>query len=326
MTSKKERLQAAIKGEQSDRAPVALWRHFPVDDQHPERLAEAVVAFQERYDFDFVKVTPASSFCLKGWGIEDEWQGATEGTRAYTNRVIKDPQDWGRLPVLDSNAGSLADQLHCLSLIRARLGPDIPIIQTIFNPLSQAKNLAGEAVLLEHLRRDPDQVALGLKTILESTLSFIHAMEQIELDGIFFATQHASYRFFDDQGYKRFGDPYDIPILEAASGWWLNVLHLHGEAIMFDVANRYPVQVVNWHDLETSPDLRIGADAFNGAVCGGIRRETIALGSPGEIEDEAQQAMAKMDGKSLILSTGCVVPIVAPDGNLRAVRSAIKHT
>ncbi len=33
--SKRERLEAAIRGERPDRTPVALWRHFPGDDQNP---------------------------------------------------------------------------------------------------------------------------------------------------------------------------------------------------------------------------------------------------------------------------------------------------
>ena len=35
MTTHRERIQAALQGELIDRAPVALWRHFPVDDQGP---------------------------------------------------------------------------------------------------------------------------------------------------------------------------------------------------------------------------------------------------------------------------------------------------
>ena len=62
MTTHRERLQACLAGETPDRVPVALWRHFPVDDQSPETLAAATLHWQSVYDFDFVKVTPASSF------------------------------------------------------------------------------------------------------------------------------------------------------------------------------------------------------------------------------------------------------------------------
>src|SRR5512138_2373082 len=139
MTTHKERIQACLDNQTLDRPPVALWRHFPVDDQDPKSLAEATLHFQRTFDFDLVKVTPASSFCLKDWGIEDEWRGATEGTREYTRPVIQNPEDWTRLEPLDPFTGYLGQQLHCLRLIIYELGPTTPVLQTIFSPLSQAK-------------------------------------------------------------------------------------------------------------------------------------------------------------------------------------------
>ena len=49
--SHRERLEACIGGEQIDRVPVALWRHFPVDDQNPDRLAAATAAFPTHLRF-----------------------------------------------------------------------------------------------------------------------------------------------------------------------------------------------------------------------------------------------------------------------------------
>src|SRR5688500_4983250 len=156
MTTHKERIQACINNENLDRPPVALWRHFPVDDQNPEALAAATLNFQRAYDFDLVKVTPASSFCVKDWGVEDKWMGHTEGTRQYTKHVIEDPGDWEKLPSLDPTSAHLAGQLTCLRLIRDDLGPDTPLLQTIFSPFAQAKYLAGNDKIISHLRLYPD--------------------------------------------------------------------------------------------------------------------------------------------------------------------------
>jgi uroporphyrinogen decarboxylase len=62
--SHRTRLETCLSGVRPDRTPVALWRHFPVDDQIPAGLAAATIDFQRTFDFDLVKVTPASSFCL----------------------------------------------------------------------------------------------------------------------------------------------------------------------------------------------------------------------------------------------------------------------
>src|SRR5512146_2632045 len=165
MTTHKERIQACLNDQVLDRPPVALWRHFPVDDQDPKSLAEATLNFQRLYDFDFVKVTPASSFCLKDWGVEDEWQGSPEGVRAYTRYAIQVPEDWEHLQVLNPGQASLAGQIACLGQITKELNQETPVIQTIFSPLSQAKNLVGKDRLVVHLRRYPEAVHTGLSRI-----------------------------------------------------------------------------------------------------------------------------------------------------------------
>ena len=101
----RQRLLACLAGEQPDRPPVALWRHFPVDDQSAAGLANATLAFQRTYDFDLVKVTPASGYFLYDWGVQDAWRGNFEGTREYTRRVIDSAADWGRLPALEPSGG-----------------------------------------------------------------------------------------------------------------------------------------------------------------------------------------------------------------------------
>ena len=175
MPTHRERLEACLSGSMLDRPPVALWRHFPVDDQTPEALAAATLHWQQQYDWDLVKVTPASSFCLKDWGVLDAWKGDSEGTRTYTKRVIFEPADWAKLRVLGPDSLHLAAQLKCLSLIRKDLPQETPLVQTIFNPLAQAKNLVGGEALLVHLREHPEAVKKGLEVIAETTRRFIAA-------------------------------------------------------------------------------------------------------------------------------------------------------
>ena len=323
MTTKRERLEAAFVGEVADRPPVSLWRHFPVDDQDPELLADAIVLFQETYDFDFVKVTPASSFCIKDWGVKDEWRGAMEGTRDYTQRVVQSHDDWQKLPLLDPIKGFLGNQLRCLEILKERMAEDIPIIQTIFSPLAQAKNLAGIDMMMESIHREPEKIEVGLDVVTHSTAAFVDEVFQIGIDGIFYAIQHASYRYFDNESYLRFGKAYDQRILERTESGWCNVLHLHGDALIFDLAKEYPFQVVNWHDRETWPDLNTGKSHVRGAVCGGVRRKSMVYQDPTEIVGEAKDALSATDGRGMVLGTGCVVPVLAPHGNISAVRNIV---
>jgi uroporphyrinogen decarboxylase len=326
---KRERLEKVLGGGKPDRVPVALWRHFPVDDQTPAGLAQATLAFQAQFDFDLIKVTPASSFCLKDWGAEDEWRGAAEGTRDYTLRVVKDPDDWTRLPILDPHRGFLGEQLDCLAYLSQELsqGADrAPFIQTIFSPLAQAKNLVGGEKLLVHLRQAPDQLHHGLRTITESTLRFLEASISKGIAGIFYAVQQASYALLSEAEFREFGRRYDLEILQAAQSLWLNMLHVHGEHIMFDLCAAYPVHVINWHDRETPPSLAQARLRFSGTLCGGLQRQaTMVLGDPDTVGAEALDALQATNGERFILGTGCVLPIIAPSANIFAARQVVER-
>ena len=323
--SHRQRIEACLGGKAPDRAPVALWRHFPVDDQTPDGLAAATLDFQQTYDFDLVKVTPASSFCLKDWGVEDAWRGATEGTRDFTRRVVELPEDWLRLTVLDPYAGHLGKQLTCLRLVCGELGAQTPVLQTIFNPLAQAKNLSGGQVLLAHLRRYPEAVHAGLRTIAESTRRFIEAACETGIAGVFYAVQHASYPLLSPQEYDLFGRAYDLQVLEPAGRLWLNMLHLHGSDVMFERFSDYPLAVINWHDRDTPPSLVEARRQFKGVLCGGLQRErTMVLGTPEQVTAEARDALLATGGERFILGTGCVLPTIAPRANIWAARRSVE--
>jgi uroporphyrinogen decarboxylase len=321
----RERMQACLADDSAlDRPPVALWRHFPVDDQSPEALAAATLDFQQRYDFDLVKVTPASSFCLKDWGVEDVWEGHTEGTRRYTKRVIHRPQDWERLPPLKPSAPHLAAQLICLRILRRELGPQVPLLQTIFSPLAQAKNLAGGETLLAHLRLYPEAVHAGLETIAVTTRDFIEAAIAAGIDGVFYAVQYAQASLLSSQEYAAFGLPADQRAIEPAGDLWCNLLHLHGAHIYFDLAYELPFPIVNWHDRETPPSLAEAQAAFEGVVCGGVSQHTLVYSSPDKVREEAADALTQTGGRRLLLGTGCVVPVIASHGNILAARWSVE--
>lgn len=321
------RLEACLAGQAPDRPPVALWRHFPVDDQTPDGLSRATVAFQRTFDFDLIKVTPTSSFCIKDWGVDDRWTGNPEGTRDYTRRAVHQPEDWAKLKPLDPKSGHLGAQLDCLRLITAEFNGQVPIIQTIFSPMSQAKNLVGPEELLVHARSSPDALHEGLRRITETTLRFLEEAVKTGIDGIFYAVQHGQYTLLSRQEFDAFCRPYDLQILEAARGLWLNMLHVHGDVIMFDAVLDYPAAIINWHDRETQPDLRQAQSLFPGAVCGGLRQwETMVLGSPDQVRAEAEDAIRQTDGKRFILGTGCVLPTTAPYGNILAARQAVEKS
>jgi uroporphyrinogen decarboxylase len=301
-----------------------LWRHWPGDDQDAAALAAAHLKWQRDYDWDFLKVSPASSFAIRDWGTDDRWIGHIEGTRQHTERVIAEPDDWVKLAPLDPGQGSLAVQIEALRLVGEGVGESVPFLATVFSPLSQARNLAGEDRLLVHLRREPEAVLAGLAVIAETTRRYVEAAKATGIAGIYYAVQHTRYTHLTPAEYAQFGRPGDLDVLTAAGDLWLNLMHVHGVSAYLSPLADYPVQLVNWHDREDSPSLREGLDLFGTAVCGGVSRWAAHQESPEVALAEAADAYRQTEGRRWVLGTGCVTMVTTPTRNLRALRAFVE--
>jgi uroporphyrinogen decarboxylase len=200
------------------------------------------------------------------------------------------------------------------------------MIQTVFSPLAQAKNLASGETLIVHLRQHPAAVMKGLQTIAETTRRFVEAAIEAGIDGIFYAVQHAQAGVLTFDEYKTFGLPFDLQTVQPAIGLWCNLLHLHGLNIYFELVSHYSslFSIVNWHDRETYPSLSEAQKRFSGIVCGGVSQHTIVFGNSFQVREEAADAIQQTKGRRFMLGTGCVVPVIAPHGNILAARQSVE--
>lgn len=319
------RLRATLAGELPDRPPLAFWRHWPDEDQRGDALARATVAFQRRHDFDFVKLSPASNYAVAAWGGRSARGPGPVGARAWLARAVREPEDWARLAVRDPRAGLCGEVLEALRLTRAALPASTPVVVTIFNPLAQAKYLAGEETLREHLRAAPDAVEAGLRVIAETTARFAAEACRAGASGVFLAVQHAGGDALGTEAYRRFGEAGDRLILRATGEAWLNVLHLHGPAPLLALADAYPeVAVVNWHAGEAAPGLAEAAGMTRRVLLGGAGPgRPLAPGSPAEVVAAVRAARRATGDRRLIVGAGCVLRLDTPEENLAAVRAAL---
>lgn len=324
---KRERLEKAIAGELIDRVPVALWRHWPGDDQRAADLARAHIQFQQQYDWDFLLVTPSAHFMVTGYGLQDTWHGAISGKRDIIKTPITRSLHWTEIRPLEPNSGDLGKQIQCLQLIREGLDSQQPILQMIHSPLTQALYLAGKDAVLRTLRTQPERLRSGLNDLTESTLRFIEALyRQTQIDGIVYITDMATFSHLSIKEYQEFGIPFDSKIIDALpSTWWLNMIQLNGIAPMLHLFKDFSVQALNWSDREAVPNLgRVDID-FEGALCGGLGEQIhLNLGTPTTIRDAAKDAMNLMGRRRFILASGQTVPVTTPLSNLRAAREVVE--
>lgn len=323
---KRERLERTLAGEPTDRVPVALWRHWPGDDQRSADLTQATLDFQKAWDFDFVVVMPADSYSVLDYGVQDSWVGNLEGKREYTRRAVVRSLDWTDLRRLEPTRGSLGTHLIAVKQVQEALGDETAVLHTIYSPMSQAEKITGPENLIQHLRREPERLKTGLNIITDNTLRYIDAMRKFSIAGILYVMHYASYNLLSEAEYREFGQPYDMRLLQTLpQTWWFNMVNLHGAAPMFDVVAQYPVQAINWHDRETVPDLARGKLDFKGAVCGGLGRwDTMHNGTPGAVREQIVNAMNQTNRRRFILSAGSNIITTTPISNIRTVRQSVE--
>jgi uroporphyrinogen decarboxylase len=322
---KRERVLSAIRRGPVDRPPVSFWRHVPEVDHTAAGLAEAMLAFQRRWDLDFVKVMSSGVYCVEDWGCSVAYQGSPNGAKQCTRHAVQSRADWARITPLDAGAGALGRELEAIRLIARGRGDDAPILHTLFSPLTVARKLAGDR-LVEDLRAEPAAVEPALEAIADTMARHARAALEAGADGLFFATQTAAPDVVTREESARFELPRMRRMLETVGGRsTVTLLHVHGRDVYFDQAASLPVHAINWHDRLTTPGLGDGAKRFAGAVVGGLSEgRTLRSGPPEAVAAEVRDAIGQTAGRGVIVGPGCVLPLATPDAHLAAVVAAVK--
>jgi uroporphyrinogen decarboxylase len=315
------RVAAALRREAVDRVPLSLWRHFHRQDRSPEALAAATLGLARDYDLDLVKLTPSGLYAVEDWaGDAIVYPGTDHEAPALRRPAVVKPGDWRRLSVLQPSSGALGRELRAIRLVADGLQDGAPLLMTVFSPLTLAYKLAGDAVL-EHLRECARELHAGLETLTATTALFVLAALQAGASGFFFATQLACRGRLSRQEYEEFGVRYDLAVLEAAvaAQAGMLILHLHGREVFFDLADRYPIHAVSWHNWETPPSLAAARQMCGRTFVTGLDRELLGQGPVAAIQDQVRQALVQTEGRGLILAPSCVLPSGAPAAHLQAI-------
>lgn len=322
---KRDRIQAALRGEAVDKVPYSLWRHFHKQDQTAAGLAEATLAYYRDYDLDLIKLTPSGLYAIEDWGARIELSRSDDEPPRLKKPVVREPADWRELPALTALEGALNRELDAIRLLKRQLtADDAPVLMTVYSPLTIAYKLAGDRVL-EHLQEHPTDVSFGLATIAETTARFAQAALSAGADGLFFASQLAQNGMLPEEVYRNFGLRYDMIVLERALELKpILALHLHGANVHFNLASQYPVQMISWHPRLSPPSLSEAMLLTDKTLLTGLSRPLIEQGPVEAIREAVATAVGATGGRRLILAPSCVISAAAPEENLRAVVEGVR--
>jgi uroporphyrinogen decarboxylase len=327
MTTPRERVMAALRGEPVDRVPVAFWLHNFATENSAAGLAGETLRLYETFGWDFLKPQSRAQCFAEMWGLT--YAPSRERATPYT--VTREPlasaEEVSGLRPVDPRQGALGEQLEALRTIRARVGPDVPIIWTVFSPLMVLPFLVrgGKPQALALLRSDGAAVARGLHAIAETLTAYARACLDAGADGLFYATNVATRALTSADECRRFQRPFDTTILAAVASAPFNLLHVCGDDIWFDEFADYPVTAFSFALAPGNPSLKEAQRRTGRAVVGGLpaKPQIASMTAPALVE-RAKAAVGEMAGRWLLLGPDCSINPDTPEPLLHAVGAVVR--
>jgi uroporphyrinogen decarboxylase len=325
--TKKQRVRAALAGQPVDHPPASLWGHDFLREWTPDDLVANTLDAYRPYDWDFIKFNPRATYFAEAWGMKFEPPSDQRQPRPLGALITQRSQLRDVKPV-DATSGVFGDHLRALGMLMHAVKEDIDVLHTIFSPLSVVAWLAGTPPqFIEMAKSDGEAAHAALAAATETLSAYARASIDEGAAGIFYAPlTWASRDTCDDAFYAEFGRPYDLKVLEAASGADFNVLHVCRNHNMLDALLDYPVAAFNWADHgDGNPPLDDVRGRTERAVMGGVDQTQIHKMSAGDVKAQARDALAK-NGGQVIITAGCAIPPDTPPENRRAVAAAVRNS
>lgn len=337
--TKMDRLNAIAAGDPADRPPVSAWHHFLDVEAQPDAFVKASVEFQHKFDWDLVKLHPRAVYLAEAMGNSYDYTSYTGPMPRCVDCAIHNAEDLWKISRKSGDYSSLGEQLDVIRSMRQALGPDIPMIQTVFSPLAVFIHMAGaknigrnkpadsnENIGIRYLRSNPEGVHSALRAISDTIADYVRLALKAGADGLFYTPMGLArdgYLTVDE--WYAFSRAYDMPVLDAAKGAY-NVLHTCGMHANPQWFADYPVSVLSWSQHGPgNPSLDESASWMSRmGVMGGVDEDLFASDRASEIIAQAFKVCHEQKNRPFFLSPECSVPHKTPESELMLLREAVE--
>lgn len=233
MMTGKQRIKALFTGDPIDRTPIGGWYHMPLVDRNVADFTRELIASTDINHWDFIKIMTNGHFYTQAYGGEisfsttyNQWNGTIK------RYPIRTADDFRNLSVLSIDNPVWQRELQILRNLKAHYQDTLPIVATIFNPLTAVQECAGcldPVPMLHMMAEDPKALHKALEAMTKTNMIYMDALFNEGIDGIFLANQYSMSHLLTDAQYDEFCQPYEAQILDYCKGHtWFNMAHIHG--------------------------------------------------------------------------------------------------
>lgn len=316
--TKKERVLAALKGQMPDHVPAGFSLHFPKESNAGEAGIQAHLDFFRETDTDIIKIMNENLVPHQG--------------------TIKTPEDWKCIGTITRESPFIQRQLEFTKEILDRSEPDTYSLGTLHGiTASTIHPIEGDygydpvrTLLTQHLRENSTPVLDAMKRIAEGMCELARGYAQAGVDGIYYASLGAEYRWFTDEEFAQWIAPFDKLILsEIQKTGCAAFLHICKDGLNMNRYEGYAdyCDAVNWGVYEAPCSLEEGKSLFPGkTVMGGLANHTGPLveGTKEELEEAVKALVSSAGAAGFIVGADCTLPTTIPYERIRWVSDYLK--
>ena len=310
--TKRERVTAAFRGEETDHVPVCMWKHVPPRYWGNDRdFAACQAEAYKMTDVDFMKLSGDKYFTWPAPVLED----------------LKSADDLFRIEPLGPLHPYIRGQIERTRRVVDALGPDCVTLYLIFAPLSYLRLKIGYPAMMRFIRENPEAMKHACGVIAEDVKDLVRGILQTAgADGIFYSVQNGEVNRFTEEEYRNWVTPGDKAVLDYANSLsGMNAIHF---CAWEEVPNRlsawqdYKAPVVSWSRQFDIMDIREAKRHFGCTVWGGFdnRPGTFLYTAPKEeVEREVRSLVAQGGKAGYILGADCSLHDELPEERIRWV-------
>lgn len=326
MTSR-DRVLTALRGGAVDRPPISFWGHVYHRESSAAELVAHTLERQNQFHWDWIKLNPRKHYHVEDWGVRYTYPGVPNEKPVVADWPVKTDADWDRIQEIPHDQGALGEHLDAVRRLRAAIGPDVPVLATVFTPLAILAELTEPPQRVKELMdSDPARLARALEVVTRVFERHAAALIAAGADGLFLATVDWGCRaFVTPESLRRWSRPNDLRVLAAAGASPYHTLHVcKGDALLAEFAD-YPVGAFSWDThLAGNWSLSEGLARLPGAVMGGIAHETTLQGADSEaVREQYRRALEETGARRWMVAPGCSIPPATPEANLAALRDEV---
>ena len=312
----KERVIAALEGQEVDQLPTGFWYHFdPRTFGSVEATVENHLRFHQETDVDILKVMNENLF-------------------PFTQK-IESARDFLKVKPLGKHPEFIKKQTEITKRVVDGLGGKAFTLLTLHGTWASTWHARGggegytegAGFLARLLREDPKAMTYIFEMIAEAMCQLIDSASTMGVDGIYYSALGGEGYLISDAEYTDWVRPWDQKILEYANrAFRYNFLHMCRDDLNLYRFAGIEAAVVNWgSNIPSNPSLKEGGKHFpESAILGGFDNTKGVLydGDTDALKAHIYKIKQQLSGRKVILGADCTIQGQIDTQQLRRLKDA----